>query len=59
MISNQFQFLIPSRIFLLNKMQLTTMRCESLPVIIELTLFGPGGGGGGRFDPQQIKTVVT
>ena len=22
-----------------------------------LTLFGPGGGG--RFDPQQIKTVVT
>ena len=19
----------------------------------------PGGGGGGRFDPQQIKTVVT
>ena len=23
-----------------------------------LTLFGPGGGGG-RFDPQQIKTVVT
>ena len=27
---------------------------------MNLTLFGPGGGGGeGRFDPQQIKTVVT
>ena len=26
----------------------------------KLTLFGPGGGGGGgRFDSQQIKTVVT
>ena len=33
----------------------TMKQCNNIP---SLTLFGPGGGGG-RFDPQQIKTVVT